>query len=434
MGIDSGQNIVFSAGFPLPNVDQSSQQFRDNFAIIKTAVERLQIMHSDANSIVALAATMSGADVILTGSYKDNGLVLPIGDPGTPLTGMIRYDPSTGIQFYNGSGWRSGIFKDAAGLVTLSTMTITTKLTLGYSPTLPTDAVPLSYVTGQFAIANSALSSLAGALSTEETLRANADTALQAEIDNIFVNQDALNDLANTVGMFGSLIDNAVADSANASADAANALTTATFTANALNQEITDRIANDAMIRSDFAYAISNTSITDHGGVSNVYTVANNVVGLSALLANATGSDANAVQKTGDTMSGQLTINNNLIVADNANIGGDLFVGGQITAVGEITSLSDVTIKYDIRTIENALDKVDMLRGTYFKRADIAGNPEQIGVIAQEMQEIMPQVVHEQTNGLLSVAYGNLAALLIEAVKELRAEIEDIKDRLPPKS
>jgi hypothetical protein len=47
------------------------------------------------------------------------------------------------------------------------------------------------------------------------------------------------------------------------------------------------------------------------------------------------------------------------------------------------------------------------------------------------MQEVMPQIVHEQPNGLLAVAYGNLTAVLIEAVKELRAELNEIKSRLP---
>ena len=55
---------------------------------------------------------------------------------------------------------------------------------------------------------------------------------------------------------------------------------------------------------------------------------------------------------------------------------------------------------------------------------------EGIGVIAQEVEEVIPQVVHADSNGKLSVAYGNLVSVLIEAVKELRAEIIHLKQQI----
>jgi len=51
-----------------------------------------------------------------------------------------------------------------------------------------------------------------------------------------------------------------------------------------------------------------------------------------------------------------------------------------------------------------------------------------MGVIAQELQDVIPEVVIEGTDGKLSVAYGNIVGVLIEAVKELKAEIEELKD------
>ena len=51
-----------------------------------------------------------------------------------------------------------------------------------------------------------------------------------------------------------------------------------------------------------------------------------------------------------------------------------------------------------------------------------------IGVIAQEVQEVIPEVIHETAGGMLGVAYGNLVGVLIEAVKELSAEVERLKD------
>jgi hypothetical protein len=53
-----------------------------------------------------------------------------------------------------------------------------------------------------------------------------------------------------------------------------------------------------------------------------------------------------------------------------------------------------------------------------------------IGVVAQEAQDVIPEVVQENPDGFLSVAYGNITGLLIEAVKELKKEVDDISKRL----
>lgn len=93
---------------------------------------------------------------------------------------------------------------------------------------------------------------------------------------------------------------------------------------------------------------------------------------------------------------------------------------GNFTATGDITANSDVRLKSDIQTITNALEIVKNLRGTAYVKDGKAS----IGVIAQEVQEVLPQLVLEGNDGYLSVAYGNMVAVLIEAVKELNAKIE----------
>lgn len=93
---------------------------------------------------------------------------------------------------------------------------------------------------------------------------------------------------------------------------------------------------------------------------------------------------------------------------------------GNFTATGDVTAYSDVRLKSDIQTIANALEIVKRLRGTAYVKDGKAS----IGVIAQEVQQVIPQVVHENSDGYLSVAYGNMVAVLIEAVKELDAKVE----------
>ena len=101
---------------------------------------------------------------------------------------------------------------------------------------------------------------------------------------------------------------------------------------------------------------------------------------------------------------------------------------GNLSADGEICASSDARLKTNVKTIENGLDKVLQLRGVEFDRID--KDAHQIGVIAQEVEEIVPDVVHTNEEGMKSVAYGNLVAVLIEAVKDLKGEITELRAEL----
>jgi hypothetical protein len=100
---------------------------------------------------------------------------------------------------------------------------------------------------------------------------------------------------------------------------------------------------------------------------------------------------------------------------------------GDFTAGGNITANSDIKIKKDIKTIENALEKVKSLRGVSFTR--IGTDIKNVGVIAQEVEAVVPELVRE-SDGLKSVAYGNITALLIEAIKEQSKKIEELENKL----
>lgn len=104
---------------------------------------------------------------------------------------------------------------------------------------------------------------------------------------------------------------------------------------------------------------------------------------------------------------------------------GSISVAGTITATGDITAYSDASLKTEVATISNALDLVTKLRGVSFTRID-SGN-RGIGVIAQELAAVVPEAVQANDDGLLSVAYGNLVGVLIEAVKELANKVERLE-------
>jgi hypothetical protein len=115
-----------------------------------------------------------------------------------------------------------------------------------------------------------------------------------------------------------------------------------------------------------------------------------------------------------------------------ANKAGDSFTGsisvsGSITATGDITAYSDERLKMDVETITDALDRVRSLRGVTFTRRDTGSRG--IGLVAQELAPIVPEAVMAHDDGLLSVAYGNLVGVLIEAVKELADKVERLEAR-----
>ncbi len=93
---------------------------------------------------------------------------------------------------------------------------------------------------------------------------------------------------------------------------------------------------------------------------------------------------------------------------------------GTFTAVGDIVAYSDKRLKSNIKTLDGS--KVYKMRGVSF----IKDNKKGSGVIAQEMQKIAPELVNDGSE-YLGVAYGNISGYLIEAIKELKAEIEELK-------
>ena len=106
----------------------------------------------------------------------------------------------------------------------------------------------------------------------------------------------------------------------------------------------------------------------------------------------------------------------------------DATCGGNFTAVGNITAYSDIRHKRNIVKIEDSLNKVHKLSGYTYNRKD--NGKRFTGLIAQEVQEVLPEAVNEDTKGELSVAYGNMTGLLVEAIKELTAQLNTERERV----
>ena len=115
---------------------------------------------------------------------------------------------------------------------------------------------------------------------------------------------------------------------------------------------------------------------------------------------------------------------NALVVYDN----GTTTLSGELMVGGDITVSSDARLKQNIVPLAGSLDKVQQLRGVSYEWIDPnRQGGRHIGFIAQEVQEVMPEVVR-QNGDYLSMSYANLTAVLVEAVKEQQTEIDQLEE------
>jgi hypothetical protein len=100
---------------------------------------------------------------------------------------------------------------------------------------------------------------------------------------------------------------------------------------------------------------------------------------------------------------------------------------GTLTAT-IVTASSDARLKENVKPITGALALVNKLEGVLFNR--VGQTREEIGVIAQQVEAVVPQLVFTDEEGMKSVAYANTVALLIEAIKEQQVQIEELKKKV----
>ena len=131
---------------------------------------------------------------------------------------------------------------------------------------------------------------------------------------------------------------------------------------------------------------------------------------------NISGSAASATSATTASTANALNSSNSYSMVN-------LTASGSITASGNVTAYSDERLKADLVRIDNALDKVDALTGYVFTRTDTGAR--QTGLIAQDVQKVLPEAVEQDY--YLSVAYGNMMGLIVEAIKELRADFNELR-------
>lgn len=196
--------------------------------------------------------------------------------------------------------------------------------------------------------------------------------------------------------------------------------------------------ANSAFNHSNGAFDLANSTFIT---ISSTLETNNTVVNLTIAIAETANYAANLVNTVQQNVFTIIDDNSNTdtfyltFVPTTSGIPNDVYVSstklyyvpstGQISATN-FNSLSDVNKKNNIITLENALESVMNLRGVSFTWKD--SHEKAIGVIAQEIEQVVPEVVSTNEHGEKSVSYGNIVGLLIQAIKELKKEINDLKD------
>lgn len=137
--------------------------------------------------------------------------------------------------------------------------------------------------------------------------------------------------------------------------------------------------------------------------------------------------DNYSVPKTGGSFTGNVTIPNLTISGSSVTATGATITCYQLTASFDITLSSDIRLKEDVRAIDDALALVERLRGVSYVRKDT--KKASVGVIAQEVEQVIPALVYTDEAGMKSVAYGNMVGILIEAVKELANRVKELEAR-----
>jgi len=149
---------------------------------------------------------------------------------------------------------------------------------------------------------------------------------------------------------------------------------------------------------------------------------------------------AQTTDNTIDTSSGNLVLDaaTNIVdinaatnITGNTDITGDVAIDGELTVTGDITAFytSDERLKDNVTPIDDPLAKVLSISGNTYDWNKTSGKEgHDVGVIAQEVLKVLPEAVTTRDNGYLAVDYQRIVPLLVEAIKELSAKVENLEN------
>lgn len=182
---------------------------------------------------------------------------------------------------------------------------------------------------------------------------------------------------------------------------------------------------------------IDNETILELSEYSNIYNIPRNTMNVYGNIQcckpfKFTDGTKEILSHTALTANGDITIDGEINTTSNINCDGNIISIGSIStqehieAKKGVRNISDSRVKYDLKKIENAINKLKELSGYTFRRKDLNGIKD-TGLLAQDVRSVLPEVVNENNEGILSIEYAKMMGLIVEAIKELNAKIDLIK-------
>jgi hypothetical protein len=176
--------------------------------------------------------------------------------------------------------------------------------------------------------------------------------------------------------------------------------------------------------------------ITNNGsvGIGTTFPSANLHVNGSAIISTGLTTASARITTSLAAVGNSNTVGSIFTTGGNVGIGSTapsyaLQVVGDVYASGDVISFSDSRLKTSVETIDNALDKIEKLRGVYYTH--VQTQKRGVGLIAQEAQQVIPEaVIDKGEDTYLGVAYGNIVGMLVQAIKELSEKVQKLEKQL----
>ena len=109
---------------------------------------------------------------------------------------------------------------------------------------------------------------------------------------------------------------------------------------------------------------------------------------------------------------------------------GDFLATGDVIAFNTIQQISDARVKTDLQRIDDAMGKVESLTGYTYFRTDLEEDSRHTGLIAQDVEQVLPEAVTTAPDGTLGVSYGSMMGLMVEALKELQGQVRELQQEI----
>jgi hypothetical protein len=401
-GLNMSGNIISNLGTPVATTDAATKQYVDDATLGLGAASN--------GILVKNAGVVSGVPATTNTIFKGDGTTLVasnITDNGTVVTVNSQLSQSGGgqVTFSGNVDANAGLDVTGANLTVGSFNVNPTNGNINTNGTINATGAGASSIGGNLSVGGN-LTVLGASVSLTATdvssFQINSSTpAITQILDNIRPSGTASDDVLAT--------EKAVRDAIDASTVTADNGITITGT----NAQLGGNLVQATTIDLD-GYDLSISG-----------------AGNSLIIAGGAGLNVND--------AGATTLSGTLDVLGNTTLGGNLTITGltsvtdlQTDAGGTLINASDARYKKNIKPIENALEKVNQVDGVSYNWKEEYSNNQtlQLGVIAQELEKVFPNLVQTNAKGYKSVNYIGLIPVLLEAIKEQQKQIEALSNKV----